>query len=103
VMMGGHYFEPQVTAEMLNLLNREETEKHGPVTEELSQREQEVLSLITEGLGNKEIAEKLSISEKTVKTHVANILGKLQVKSRTQAALYATRMGWFGRKQGTQQ
>ena len=98
VMTGGHYFEPQVTAALLNLGNRKETEKHGQNGEELSQREMEVLSLITKGLGNKEIAEQLFISEKTVKTHVANILGKLQVKSRTQAALYATKMGWFESK-----
>lgn len=102
VITGGHYFEPQVTSELLNLLNREETEKRNLPTAELSQRELEVLSLITEGLGNKEIAAQLFISEKTVKTHVANILEKLQVKSRTQAALYATRMGWFGNKQGRQ-
>lgn len=73
VMTGGHYFEPQVTAALLNLLNREETEKHGLNAEKLSQRELEVLSLIAEGLGNKEIAAQLFISEKTVKTHVANI------------------------------
>jgi DNA-binding NarL/FixJ family response regulator len=95
VMAGGHYFEPQVTSEMLTLLNSGQTEKPNPATEELTQREMEVLSLITAGLGNKDIAQQLFISEKTVKTHVANILEKLQVKSRTQAALYATRLGWF--------
>jgi two-component system NarL family response regulator len=98
VMTGGHYFEPQVTAALLNLLQQEETDQHGLNAEELSQREMEVLSLITEGLGNKEIAARLFISEKTVKTHVANIFGKLQVKSRTQAALYASKMGWFESK-----
>lgn len=98
VMTGGHYFEPQVTTALLNLLQQEETDQHGLNAEELSQREMEVLSLITEGLGNKEIAARLFISEKTVKTHVANIFGKLQVKSRTQAALYASKMGWFESK-----
>lgn len=100
VMSGGHYFEPQVTAALLNLLNREETAQHGSGPPDLSEREREVLALIAQGLGNKEIAEALFISEKTVKTHVANILEKLQVKSRTQAALYTTKMGWFGRKEG---
>src|SRR5690554_7347965 len=57
--------------------------------------------LVTDGFGNKKIAEQLFISEKTVKTHVANILGKLQVKSRTQAALYATKMGWFRSEEHT--
>ena len=95
VMTGGHYFEPQVTSEVLTFLNRDQTEKDNLTTEELTQREMDVLSLITAGLGNKDIAQQLFISEKTVKTHVANIFGKLQVKSRTQAALYATRLGWF--------
>ncbi len=57
----------------------------------LSSRELEVLALIARGLSNREIAEFLFLSEKTVKTHVANILQKLGVKSRTQAALYAMR------------
>lgn len=50
-----------------------------------------MLALIARGLSNREIAEGLFLSEKTVKTHVANILQKLNVKSRTQAALYAMR------------
>ena len=59
----------------------------------LTARESEVLSLIAGGRANKEIAKELSLSEKTVKTHVSNILQKLQVADRTQAALYAVREG----------
>lgn len=59
----------------------------------LTEREQEVLHLIADGLSNREIAEKLVISEKTVKTHVSNILGKLGLADRTQAAIYALRHG----------
>ncbi len=59
----------------------------------LTEREQEVLHLIADGLSNREIAEKLVISEKTVKTHVSNILGKLGLADRTQAAIYALRRG----------
>ena len=55
----------------------------------LSAREYEVLKLIAEGLFNKEIAYKLSISEKTVKNHVSNIFKKIGVSDRTQAAVYA--------------
>lgn len=61
--------------------------------EELTERELEVLRLLAQGQSNKEIAYKLSIGEKTVKTHVSNILAKLNVSSRTQAALYAARIG----------
>jgi len=59
----------------------------------LTEREQEVLCLIADGLNNREIAEKLVISEKTVKTHVSSILGKLGLADRTQAAIYALRHG----------
>ena len=52
-----------------------------------------VLTLIAKGLSNKEIAFSLNISIKTVKTHVSNILGKLHLLDRTQAALYAVRQG----------
>lgn len=61
--------------------------------EALTERETEVLRLLAEGKANKEIALILSIGEKTVKTHVSNILQKLNVSSRTQAALYAVRVG----------
>jgi NarL family two-component system response regulator LiaR len=59
------------------------------LTEPLSARKEEVLLLIAKGQSNREFAQQLFVSEKTVKTHVANILQKLNVKSRTQAALYA--------------
>ena len=61
--------------------------------EPLSERETDVLRLLARGNSNKEIAQALILSEKTVKTHVSNILGKLSVPSRTQAALYAVRIG----------
>jgi len=59
----------------------------------LTDREQEVLQLIADGMNNREIAEKLVISEKTVKSHVSNILNKLHLDDRTQAAIYALRHG----------
>ncbi len=61
--------------------------------ENLTDREREVLSLIANGQNNREIAETLVISEKTVKTHVSNILNKLHLDDRTQAAIYALRHG----------
>jgi NarL family two-component system response regulator LiaR len=62
-------------------------------TEPLTPRELEVLRLIAQGYENKDIAEHLVVSEATVRTHVSNILGKLHLASRTQAALYALREG----------
>jgi NarL family two-component system response regulator LiaR len=61
--------------------------------EELTERETEVLRLLAQGQSNKQIARNLQIGEKTVKTHVSNILSKLGVQSRTQATLYAIRIG----------
>ena len=55
--------------------------------------ETEVLRLLAKGRSNKEIAHDLTLGEKTVKTHVSNVLSKLGVPSRTQAALYAVRIG----------
>jgi NarL family two-component system response regulator LiaR len=59
----------------------------------LTERERDVIALLAEGLSNKQIARELSISETTVKGHVANILGKLELTDRTQAAVYAVRHG----------
>ena len=63
----------------------------------LSERERQVLGLIADGLSNAQIAERLVITERTVKSHVNNILGKLQVADRTQAAIFAWREGYAHR------
>lgn len=78
---------PQAAARLM----REVKAPDSPET--LTERETEVLRLIGQGLSNKEIARHLSIGEKTVKTHVSSVLGKLGVLSRTQAALHAVRIG----------
>ena len=61
--------------------------------EPLTDREREVLGLVARGLSNKAIADELAITERTARTHVSNILGKLNLTSRTQAALYAVERG----------
>ncbi|MBI5032872.1 MAG: response regulator transcription factor [Chloroflexi bacterium] len=61
--------------------------------ETLTEREIEIIRLVAQGLGNKEIATKLSLSENTVKTHVRHILDKLQLRSRSEAAAYAVQAG----------
>ncbi|MEV4361540.1 response regulator [Nonomuraea sp. NPDC004186] len=65
----------------------------GPPPVPLTDREREVLALIAAGRSNREIARSLAVAEKTVKTHVSNVLMKLGVQDRTQAALYAVRHG----------
>jgi DNA-binding NarL/FixJ family response regulator len=67
--------------------------KQTPLVDDLTPRELEVLTLIAEGLSNKEIAQELVISEKTVKNHINNIFSKLHVSDRSQAMLYAIRQG----------
>jgi DNA-binding NarL/FixJ family response regulator len=61
--------------------------------EDLTERELQVLRLIATGKSNREIAEEMVISEKTVKTHVSNVLGKLHLEDRTQAAIFALKHG----------
>ncbi len=81
--------EPKVASKMLNRMRGAENQPHTSLT----QRELEVLVLIGEGKTNQEIADELFIGIKTVKTHVSNVLGKLGVEDRTQAAIYAHRHG----------
>lgn len=83
---GESVLEPEVTTKMMNRMSQ----KNQPqLYEDLTAREREVLMLIAKGKSNKEIADELFITLKTVKTHVSNILAKLQVEDRTQAAIYA--------------
>jgi DNA-binding NarL/FixJ family response regulator len=83
--------EVQLHPEAAKRLIREVRMPESP--EKLTERETEVLRLIAKGLSNKDIAYQLVVSEKTVKTHVSNVLAKLHLPSRTQAALYALREG----------
>ena len=78
---------PKAAARLMQAVSAPES----PV--DLTERETEVLRLMARGQSNKQIARSLQISEKTVKTHVSNILSKLGVQSRTQATLYAIRIG----------
>lgn len=83
---------PEAAARLMKEMRTPEPAGPDPLTE----RETEVLILLADGKTNKEIAFKLSIGEKTVKTHVSSILAKLGLQSRTQAALYAARQGIAG-------
>lgn len=86
---GETVIEPKVANVMLKKLRPSEKKPH----DELTERELEVLMCIGEGMTNQTISEELYIGVKTVKTHVSNILAKLDVSDRTQAAVYANRNG----------
>ncbi|MFK0256968.1 response regulator [Streptomyces sp. NPDC090445] len=86
----GHVvLQPEVAEALLSQEEQPASGRSGSLTE----REQEVLALIADGRSNREIARALVLSEKTVKTHVSNILMKLDLADRTQAALWAVRHG----------
>ncbi len=87
VMRGEALLHPSVAARLMQELSGSERSPG----ERLTERELDVLRLLARGLSNKAIALELHVSEKTVKTHVSNILAKLHLADRTQAALYAVR------------
>jgi len=88
---------PEVARKLMTAIAKGQTlsSSHSPTqnVSKLTEREMEVLHLVADGMNNREIANKLVISEKTVKTHVSNILSKLHLDDRTQAAVYALRHG----------
>jgi DNA-binding NarL/FixJ family response regulator len=87
IMSGENQLHPKATSHLLaNLSNKESN-----LIEQLTKRELDVLKEIARGKSNKEIASSLFITEKTVKTHVSNLLGKLELADRTQAALFAVK------------
>jgi NarL family two-component system response regulator LiaR len=95
---GEAVLHPRIAARVVQELHGARTEAFNPFSD-LSERELEVLRLIADGMGNGEIAQRLVISEKTVKSHVSNILSKLHVADRTQAAVYAWREGVMRREE----
>lgn len=94
---GESVLHPRVAARVVQELRGARRDTPNLFTE-LSDRELDVLRLIADGLSNADIAEKLVISEKTVKSHVSNILGKLHMLDRTQAAVFAWQQGLMTRK-----
>ncbi len=88
VSKGKTYIQPSIATLLVGEMNEEDDEVAMKI-ESLTKREYEVLTVIAEGLNNREIAERLFISEKTVKNHVSNIFRKLEVNDRIQAAIFA--------------
>jgi NarL family two-component system response regulator LiaR len=88
---GESSLHPQIARKVLRALTG--SAQHPPTAEPLTEREVTVLRLVARGLSNGQIAEQLGISEPTVRTHMSNILSKLHLATRIQAALYALRQG----------
>ena len=91
VYRGESSLHPQVARKLLQELSQPPGQASAP--DPLTEREVEVLRLVARGYSNQDIATELTISDATVRTHVSNILGKLHLASRTQAALYALKEG----------
>ena len=92
---GGEVSLPQALAlRLVTRMTHQTPDRKDDLPEPLSEREQEVLALLAQGLSNKEIAQRLYLSVRTVEGHLVNIYGKLDLHSRTEAALYAVRQGW---------
>lgn len=89
-MKGESVLEPEVTTKMMQKMRSNST---AALHDQLTDREMEVLLLVAQGKTNQEIADELFIALKTVKTHVSNILAKLEVQDRTQAVVYAFQNG----------
>ncbi len=94
---GESVLHPQIATRVIQEV-REAKQRVPPAFADLTERELEVLHLIAEGLSNGAIAEKLVLSEKTVKGHVGNILSKLHMADRTQAAVFAWQQGLMKRE-----
>jgi NarL family two-component system response regulator LiaR len=88
VHSGETHLHPEITKKLMNQFVSPKSDIE-ITPDELTPREMEVLKLIAQGLSNKELANKLTISEKTVKTHLSSIFSKLHLSDRTQAAIYA--------------
>lgn len=91
VARGEGFLSPTIASKVMREMNQ--PSRLPPTKDPLTEREVEILQLVAQGLTNDEIAEKLVVSEKTVRTHVSHILAKLQLANRTQAALYALKEG----------
>lgn len=91
VANGEGFLSPSIASKVMREINQ--PPKLPPTKDPITEREVEILQHVAKGLTNDEIAEKLVVSERTVRTHVSNILAKLQLANRTQAALYALKEG----------
>jgi NarL family two-component system response regulator LiaR len=94
VHRGEARLHPDIARKLMEKVAQPTSSTRSPYTEDLTERELQVIRLVAQGLSNHAIAQELVISEKTVKTHVSHILGKLCLEDRTQLAIHAIKKGW---------
>jgi DNA-binding NarL/FixJ family response regulator len=95
VHAGESVLHPAIAKKVLNRVAQGMNPTRAPEGESLTDRELEVLRLAAEGLSNRDIADRLYVSPRTIQSHMANIFGKLQVGSRTEAVMVGLRRGWI--------
>jgi NarL family two-component system response regulator LiaR len=96
VHVGESVLHPAIARKVINRFARSKEERDaGTTVEQLTERELEVLKLAAKGMTNREIAQELVISVRTVQVHLTNVFGKIGVGSRTEAVLYGLREGWL--------
>ena len=93
VHSGEARLHPNIARKLMEQVAQQEPSKIEAPARDVTEREMDVIRLVAKGYSNQSIAQELFISEKTVKTHVSNILGKLDLADRTQLAIYAIKMG----------
>jgi len=93
VHRGEARLHPDIARKLMEQVAHQTTSTREAHVEDLTERELDVINLVAQGRSNQEIAKELVISEKTVKTHISNILSKLQLEDRTQLAIYAIKKG----------
>ena len=100
VASGGYYVDPSIAAHLLRGSQRTQSPSGQPAVSALSERETEVVRLLAEGLTMKEMAQRLSVSPRTLETYRARALEKLGLRTRAQLVRYAIQRGWLGSPDG---
>lgn len=95
VYSGESILQPSTTRRVIDHLKSKPLLTDDDTAAMLTEREMEVLKLAAKGVSNRDIADRLFVSSRTVQTHLSNIFKKLEVASRTEAILYGLKRGWF--------
>ena len=92
VASGGSLIDPTMTGQLLTRIRQGDLDGVDPRIRDLTDRQRELLALLGEGLTNREIADRLYLSEKTIRNYVSDLLGRLKMTNRTEAAVFSARL-----------